>query len=200
MDALFLELLNRSLAASWLVLIVLVLRPLLKKAPKNLRCLLWGLAALRLLLPARLKSPLSLIPAAAPISVAPGAAPTVESGFAAVDGLVNPALAESFAPVPAAGADPAQIWLHIGALVWLAGLAALLCYALVSVLLRPPALDPVRRAGGPGAQGAAHPGRLRGQERPHLPQRAGGGPAPRIRRGDRRLADGSERIIQRNTN
>ena len=73
MDALFLELLNRSLAASWLVLAVLILRPLTKKAPKNLRCLLWGLAALRLLLPARLKSPWSLIPAAAPITVAPGA-------------------------------------------------------------------------------------------------------------------------------
>ena len=56
MDRIFLELLNRSLAASWLVLIVLVLRPLLRKAPKNLRCLLWGLAALRLLLPARLKT------------------------------------------------------------------------------------------------------------------------------------------------
>ena len=135
MDALFLEFLNRSLAASWLLLAVLLLRPLLKKAPKNLRCLLWGLAALRLLLPARLKSPLSLIPAAAPISVAPGVAPTLQSGFAAVDAALNPALAESFAPVPAAGADPAQIWLHIGAVVWLAGLAALLCYALVSYIL-----------------------------------------------------------------
>ena len=35
MDALFLEFLNRSLAASWLLLAVLLLRPLLKKAPKN---------------------------------------------------------------------------------------------------------------------------------------------------------------------
>ena len=101
MDALFLEFLNRSLAASWLLLAVLLLRPLLKKAPKNLRCLLWGLAALRLLLPARLKSPLSLIPAAAPISVAPGVAPTLQSGFAAVDAALNPALAESLSPPPA---------------------------------------------------------------------------------------------------
>ena len=144
MDRIFLELLNRSLAASWLVLAVLLLRPLLKKAPKNLRCLLWGLAALRLLLPARLKSPLSLIPAAAPLSVSVGAAPTLESGVAAVDKMVNPVLAESFAPTPMASADPAQIWLHIGAAVWLAGLIALLLYALVSyVLLRRRVADAV---------------------------------------------------------
>ena len=135
MDALFLELLNRSLAASWLVLAVLILRPLLKRAPKNLRCLLWGLAALRLLLPARLKSPWSLLPSASPITLAPGAAPAVHSGFAAVDAAVNPALASSLAPTPAASADPAQIWLHIGAVVWLAGLVLLLCYALISYLL-----------------------------------------------------------------
>lgn len=135
MDALFLELLNRSLAASWLVLAVLLLRPLTKKAPKNLRCLLWGLAALRLLLPARLKSPWSLIPAAAPIAVAPGAAPTVQSGFAAVDAAINPALAGSLSPVPTASADPARIWLHIGAVVWLLGLAVMLLYALGSFAL-----------------------------------------------------------------
>ncbi len=135
MDALFLELLNRSLAASWLILAVLILRPLTKKAPKNLRCLLWGLAALRLLLPARLKSPWSLIPSAAPLTVAVGAAPAVQSGIPAVDAAVNPALASSLAPTPAASADPAQIWLHIGAVVWLVGMAALLCYTLVSFFL-----------------------------------------------------------------
>ncbi len=144
MDAVFLELLNRSLAASWLVLAVLLLRPLTRKAPKNLRCLLWALAALRLLLPARLKSPLSLLPSAAPITVAPGAAPRVQSGFAAVDAAINPALAGSLAPTPAASADPAQIWLHIGALLWLIGLALMLCYTLVSfVLLRRRVADAV---------------------------------------------------------
>ena len=51
-------------------------------------------------------------------------------------------------------------------------------------------------AGGPGTPGTAHPRRLRGQKRPHLPQRAGGGPPARIRRGDRRLADGSVGIKQ----
>lgn len=135
MDALFLELLNRSLAASWLVLAVLLLRPLTQRAPKNLRCLLWAMAALRLLLPAGIRSPLSLLPSASPIRVAPGAAPTVQSGFSAVDAAINPALAGSLAPTPAASADPAQIWLHIGALVWLAGMAVMLLYALVSFIL-----------------------------------------------------------------
>ena len=50
MDAVFLELLNRSIAAGWLVLAVVAFRALLKHAPKNLRCLLWGLVALLLII------------------------------------------------------------------------------------------------------------------------------------------------------
>ena len=46
---------------------MLVLRPLLQKAPKNLRCVLWGLVELRLALPVRLKSALSLVPSARPV-------------------------------------------------------------------------------------------------------------------------------------
>ena len=47
----FSNILNASIAASWMVLAVIVLRFLLKNAPKWSHVALWGLVALRLLLP-----------------------------------------------------------------------------------------------------------------------------------------------------
>ena len=136
MDAVFLELLNRSIAAGWLVLAVVAVRALLKNAPKNLRCLLWGLVALRLLLPARLKSIFSLVPSAhtVPPETLLSETPTVQTGFAAVDQAVNPVFTESFAPAAEASVNPLQIWVLVGALVWLCGLAAMLLYAVISYL------------------------------------------------------------------
>ena len=48
-----------SLAASIIVLVIVVLRLLLKKAPKNIICILWALVALRLILPFSVQSNLS---------------------------------------------------------------------------------------------------------------------------------------------
>ena len=48
MDDVFLKLVNLSISASWLILAVLVLRFVLKKAPKWVMPLLWGVVALRL--------------------------------------------------------------------------------------------------------------------------------------------------------
>ena len=42
MSVIFLKLLNLSISASWLVLVVLVLRLVLKRAPKWVNVLLWG--------------------------------------------------------------------------------------------------------------------------------------------------------------
>lgn len=64
----FLGMLNQSLAASWLVLAVLVVRFLLKKAPKWVPVLLWGLVAIRLLSPFTIESSASLLPDPAPIT------------------------------------------------------------------------------------------------------------------------------------
>lgn len=68
MITLFLKLLNMSISSSWTVLAVLLIRFLLKKAPKKLKLptwfnvLLWGIVGLRLVLPFSFKSALSLIP------------------------------------------------------------------------------------------------------------------------------------------
>lgn len=68
MEALFLKLVNMSITASWLVLAVIAVRLIFKKAPKWILCLLWGLVAFRLICPFSIESSLSLIPYAEPLS------------------------------------------------------------------------------------------------------------------------------------
>lgn len=62
MSEAFLKTLNMSISASWLVLVVFMFRLLLKKAPKWVNVLLWGLVAIRLICPISIESSLSLIP------------------------------------------------------------------------------------------------------------------------------------------
>ena len=62
MNELFLKIINMSISASWLVLAVLLLRLLLKKAPKWGNVLLWGIVAIRLICPLTIESPISMIP------------------------------------------------------------------------------------------------------------------------------------------
>ena len=68
MEALFLKLVNMSITASWLVLAIIAVRLIFKRAPKWILCLLWGLAAFRLICPFSIESSLSLIPDAEPLS------------------------------------------------------------------------------------------------------------------------------------
>ena len=68
MTTVFIKLLNMSIAASWLVLAVILLRIILKNAPKWIRCILWGLVAVRLICPISIDSIFSLLPSAETIS------------------------------------------------------------------------------------------------------------------------------------
>ena len=64
MEALFLKILNLSIIAGWITLAIVILRPLLKKAPKAITVALWALVAIRLLFPFSIESVISLIPSA----------------------------------------------------------------------------------------------------------------------------------------
>ena len=137
MAAVFLKLLNLSISASWLVLAVLVLRLISKRSPKWMNVLLWGIVALRLMLPFSIESALSLIPSAETVSPAVvqfDPAPTITSGVSVIDNAVNPALSEHFAAAPTASVNPLYVWTEIAGWVWLIGLGAMLLYALVSYL------------------------------------------------------------------
>lgn len=137
MSGIFLKLLNLSISASWLVLVVLALRLVLKRAPRWVNVLLWGMVALRLMLPFSIESALSLIPSAETLSpevVQFDPAPTITSGVELIDNAVNPSLSESFAAAPLASVNPLYVWTYLAGWVWLIGLAAMLLYALVSYL------------------------------------------------------------------
>ena len=137
MAAVFLKLLNLSISASWLVLAVLVLRLISKRSPKWVNVLLWGIVALRLVLPFSIESALSLIPSAETVSPAVvqfAPAPTITSGVSVIDNAVNPSLSEHFSAVPTASVNPLYAWTEIAGWVWLIGLGAMLLYALASYL------------------------------------------------------------------
>jgi len=137
MAAVFLKLLNLSISASWLVLAVLVLRLVSKRSPKWMNVLLWGMVALRLMLPFSIESALSLIPSAETLSpevVRFDPAPTITSGVEFIDNAVNPSLSESFAAAPLASVNPLYVWTYLAGWVWLIGLGVMLLYALVSYL------------------------------------------------------------------
>jgi beta-lactamase regulating signal transducer with metallopeptidase domain len=99
MTSVFLKLLNMSIAASWLVLAVIALRFLLKKAPSWISCLLWGIVALRLVMPFTIESALSLIPSGEviPLNIASSQVPAIYSGIPAVNSAVNPVVTQHFA-------------------------------------------------------------------------------------------------------
>ena len=134
MSELFLEIVNRSIAASWIVIAVLVLRLCLKKAPKWVNVLLWGIVAVRLIFPFSIESALSLIPSAETVSpsIMMETAPSVQTGVPALDQVINPVIDHSLSPAPGASANPLQIWISVMAAVWLAGAAALLLYSAIS--------------------------------------------------------------------
>lgn len=146
----FIKTLNMGIAAGWLIVAVVVLRVLLKRAPKRFRLLLWAVVGLRLVLPVSIESALSLVPSAQtlPEGVMYAAAPELNTGIAALNDAINPAFTAAFAPEPAASANPLQVLLPIASVIWLAGAAVMLLWALMSWLrLRRRVAEAVRLEG-----------------------------------------------------
>jgi beta-lactamase regulating signal transducer with metallopeptidase domain len=137
MSELFLTVLNMSLTASYVILFVILVRLLFKKAPKVISYALWGVVAFRLIIPFSFESIFSLMPRntnAVPIphDIVYQQSPQFNSGIEVVDSFVSQSL-----PAPTAGAsvNPLQVYIEIGAYIWILGMIALLVYSLVSVLL-----------------------------------------------------------------
>ncbi len=145
-EALFISLFNMSIAASWLILAVVLLRVILKKAPKAIRRILWALVGIRLVLPFSFESFLSLIPSAETVSpdILYAEAPKIHSGISAFNTYVNPIISEALAPNVAASVNPMQVVAFIASVVWIIGMIALLLYSVISyVRLRRSVADAV---------------------------------------------------------
>ena len=134
MSEFFLTIVNMSISASWIVLAVLLLRLLLKKAPKWITVLLWGIVAVRLVCPFTIESVMSLIPSAETISpeIMIDATPEINSGIPILNNTINPVIGESFAPDPTTSANPLQILIPFLAIVWLVGITVMLLYTAIS--------------------------------------------------------------------
>ena len=121
MADLFLKIVNMSISASWIVLAVLLLRIVLKKAPKWINCILWGIVGLRLIMPLSLESVFSLIPSTQTISpeIMTNVTPEINTGIPILNSTINPVISDTFAPEIGASANPLQILIPIISVVWL---------------------------------------------------------------------------------
>lgn len=134
MDKLFLQIINMSITASYVILFVIVVRLFLKKVPKIFSYALWGVAFFRLIFPFSFESIFSLISIntkTIPENIAYTQTPQIQSGITVVDGAVNRAL-----PIPVVGVsvNPLQRWISLGSAIWITGLVVLLIYSIYTTL------------------------------------------------------------------
>lgn len=136
MKSVFSQIFNMSLTASVVILCVLAVRLLLKKAPKKFAYALWAVVLFRLLCPVSLPSPVSVLEVVQPEV-------TVQTGFATqVHYLPAPAApaapvipsAPSVPSAPVAAKPAAPSPAAIAAWVWAIGVAAMVLVSCLSYL------------------------------------------------------------------
>ena len=129
MNDIFQKFIEMSIAAGWMTLAVMILRVALKKMPRSIICIMWGLVGVRLLCPISFESILSLIPARRAIYVDRTA--PVQTAVPLMDVIIPfDNLAQS-----AQGVQSAQnVWTWLPVVIWLAGVTAMLTYLLISCL------------------------------------------------------------------
>lgn len=134
MSEIFLKIINMSISASYIVLAVLLLRLLLKKAPKWITVALWGIVAVRLVCPFSIESVLSLIPSSEVVSpdIMMDRTPEINTGIPVINQVINPVISGSFTPDPGTSANPLQLWIPVFAAIWIVGMVALLIYTVIS--------------------------------------------------------------------
>lgn len=147
MSGVFLRLLNISINAGWIVLIIAALRIMLKRVPKWFRVAAWGLVALRLLIPVSIESSFRLVPSAETVSFISMSSDVskqdaalrsalqeeqivIETGIPPVNRWMNP-----IAEQTAKRADTVAVVKAAAGWVWLAGVCGMLLYALIGYLI-----------------------------------------------------------------
>lgn len=134
MNEFFLKIINMSISASWLIFAVLILRLALKKAPKWVNVLLWGIVAIRLICPFSFESALSLIPSAEtfPKKIISGPSFDVQSGITPVDNRINDYLGDRYFEGVTVPANNGNTIMTILTIVWTIGILLLVAYTVIS--------------------------------------------------------------------
>jgi len=146
MEAAFLRILNMSITASYVILAVVLMRLLLKRAPKKYAYLLWGVVAFRLVCPVSFQSIFSLFSlrpfdmsraqsaSHAALEYIPGdiafsSQPRITVGIPAANAFLSDSLP---AATPAYSVNPLQVILTIGTILWCIGMLTMVVYGILS--------------------------------------------------------------------
>ena len=150
LDRIFMEILDMSLQASAVILAVILIRLLLKSAPKIFSYALWSVVLLRLLCPISIEAPISLVPHMESVSAdytlqdqpisffdagmaAYEAVGDALNGGLGVQHIHTNEIGESGLPKTVT-ASWGEVWILFGQYVWLIGIAGLLLYSAVTYL------------------------------------------------------------------
>lgn len=125
MSALFLKIVNLSITASWLILVIILIRPIMKKVPKWIQCALWVLVAVRLVCPFSIESMFSLIPSSEPIPQ------NIEIESLPAQ-ATNPMIEENLPITVPASVNSMQILITCLSYLWVLGIIVMLGYAIFS--------------------------------------------------------------------
>lgn len=125
-----------SLTASYVILFVLGARLFLKRLPKVFSYALWSVVLFRLVCPLSFEGLFSLVHVNTnpiPNTVMYSDIPQIKTGIDFVDSAINPVMSTQ-TPIPGASINPMQIWVFAGRTIWLAGIAIMLIYSVVSLV------------------------------------------------------------------
>lgn len=134
MEKIFIEVFNLSISAVYLILAVILTRALLRKAPKNMICILWLLVGIRLIMPFSVESVFSLIPSSEVVDkqILYEGQYSAATGISAVDQPVNRYLQEHYDAEAAMSVNQAQILLFLCSSIWITGMVLMLGYFCIS--------------------------------------------------------------------
>lgn len=144
LQGMFTTILNMSITASYVAICVILVRILLRKAPKKFSYALWAVVLFRLVCPLSFSTAFSFLGLlnvnsqnnAGLLEYVPNdigfiQTPTVQSGIGSLDSAVNTYLPQA---TPIASANPMQIWMDVLSLIWIAGIVVLLFYSVLSYI------------------------------------------------------------------
>jgi len=138
MSHLLIAIINMSISASCVALIVIPVRFLLKKSPRKYSYMLWAVVFFRLIFPFSIKLPVSAVPVQPqpiPFDIAYADNPHIQSGLPVFDDTINTVIVNTLPTVAHENSlNPMQIILQIGAYLWLSGVIVLFLYTVISYI------------------------------------------------------------------
>ncbi len=136
MQNIFIDLLNISITASYIIIAVILFRLVFRKIPRKFICILWGIAGLRLIMPFKFESIFSLIPSTETIPTNYITRPDaqINSGINLIDIPVNEYLGDRYFEGVTVQSGLKENLIAIISVVWIIGIIAILLYGVFSYL------------------------------------------------------------------